>query len=132
MQLTTSAGDIYQALQEAIGFGIRHNLEVLAQAGEQAKRIVAIGGVTSSDMTMQIISDCSGCIQQVPSQRLGACYGDAFLAAYATGAVSSLDDIHSWVSIEKTYTPNPEHTEAYDQAYQRYRDLYESTKHLNH
>ena len=131
MQLTTTAGDIYQALQEAIGFGIRHNLEVLAQAGEQAKRIVAIGGVTASDMTMQIISDCSGCIQQVPSQRLGACYGDAFLAAYATGAVSSLEDIHSWVSIEKTYTPNPKHTETYDKAYQRYRNLYESTKHLN-
>jgi xylulokinase len=130
MQLTTTAGDMFQALQEAIGFGIRHNLEVLKQAGEQANRIVAIGGVTSSDMTMQIISDTAECVQQVPSQRLGACYGDAFLAAYGTGAITSLNDIHSWVNIEKEYTPNPKNAVIYDEAYHRYRELYESTKHL--
>lgn len=130
MQLTTSPGDMFQALQEAIGFGVRHNLEVLGKAGERANRIIAIGGVTSSDMTMQIITDIAGCPQQIPSQRLGACYGDAFLAAYATGAIDSMEQIHDWVKIEKEYVPNPAHAEAYAQSYGTYRELYETTKHL--
>ena len=131
MQLTTTAGDIFQALQEAIGFGIRHNLEVLTKAGEKAKRIVAIGGVTSSAMTMQIISDAANCVQQIPSQRLGACYGDAFLAAYSSGAIDSLETINDWVAIDTEYRPNSMYEAVYEDAYHRYRELYESTKGLN-
>lgn len=130
MQLSTTPGDIYQALQEAIGFGIRHNIEVLKEKGEEAKRIVAIGGVTSSAMTSQIISDAANCVQQIPSQRLGACYGDAFLAALGVGAVDSMQAIHNWVSIEKEYLPDPTKSEIYLERYHTYRELYESTKHL--
>jgi xylulokinase len=130
MQLTSTAGDMYQALQEAVGYGIRHNLEVLAEAGEQAGRIIAVGGVTSSDMTMQIISDAAGCTQQIPSQLLGASYGDAFLAAYGSGWIDRLDHIDSWVSIEKEFIPNTALEDVYRRGYDRYRDLYESTKHL--
>jgi xylulokinase len=130
MQLTTTAGDMYQALQEAIGYGIRHNLETLREAGEQAGRIIAIGGVSSSAMSMQIISDAAGCVQQIPSQTAGASYGDAFLAAYGSGWIDSLQDINSWVSIVKAYEPNPKHASVYEQGYQRYRELYETTKHL--
>jgi xylulokinase len=130
MQLTTTAGDIYQALQEAIGYGIRHNLETLKGAGEQAERIIAIGGVSSSEMSMQIISDAAGCVQQIPSQTAGASYGDAFLAAYGSGWIDSLHDISSWVGIVKEYRPNPDHAAVYENGYQRYRELYERTKHL--
>ncbi len=130
MQLTTNAGDMFQALQEAIGFGVKHNLDVLAQAGEKASRIVAIGGVTNSDMTMQIITDIANTPQQIPSQRIGAAYGDAFLAAYATKAVDSLNAIDKWVKIEKEYTPNKDNALRYQEYYEKYRNLYESTKHL--
>ncbi|MDA3834743.1 MAG: FGGY-family carbohydrate kinase, partial [Spirochaetales bacterium] len=132
MQLTTTPGDIFQAVQEAIGFGIRHNLEMLEKAGEQAKRIIAIGGVASSDVTMQIISDVTGCPQQLPKQRLGACYGDAYLAAYGSGWMNSLSDIDTWISLEKEFTPNPEHTACYQDRYAKFRELYETTKHLMH
>lgn len=130
MQLSTSAGDMFQALQEAIGYAIRHNLQVLGESGEHARRIIAIGGVSSSDMTMQIITDITGCPQQIPSQRLGACYGDAFLAAYAVGAVDSLHRIDDWTHIEKAFEPNPDHREIYDEGYAKYRQLYEKTKDL--
>lgn len=130
MQLTTTAGDMFQALQEAVGFGIRHNIDVLAQAGEIANRIVAIGGVTNSDMTMQIMTDIVNCPQQIPSQRLGASYGDAFLAAYGTNAIDSLQEIHNWVKIEKEYIPNKDNVAIYQEYYEKYRALYEATKHL--
>ncbi|MDD3790962.1 MAG: FGGY-family carbohydrate kinase [Sphaerochaetaceae bacterium] len=130
LQLTTTAGDIYQAMQEAIGFGIKHNLETLALSGEKANRIVAIGGVANSAMTMQIITDIANCPQQIPSQRIGAAYGDAFLAAYGIGAVDSMGDINRWVTIEKEYLPNPENVARYQEYYEKYRSVYESTKHL--
>ena len=130
LTLHTSAGDIYRAIQEAVGYGIRHNIEELNRVGEEARRIVAIGGVTNSSRMMQYVSDITGCTQLLPKQRLGACYGDAFLAAVGSGYIASLNTIDEWVEIEREFIPNQAVRSIYDESYSRYRDLYESTKHL--
>lgn len=130
MTLNTTPGDIYKALQESIGFGIRHNIETLQESGEDANRIIAIGGAASSQQLMQCITDITGRAQQLPRQRTGACYGDAFLAAVGSGHIDSLSRIDEWVEIEKEYVPNPAFASIYDEAYRRFRELYEATKHL--
>lgn len=130
LSLTTSAGDVYTALQEAVGYGIRHNLETLKKLGEHAGRIIAIGGAAESTQMMQRITDIIGCPQQLPSNRLGACYGDAYLAAVGSGYVDSIDSIDTWVKIDREFIPNPEFQEIYAEGYRTYRQLYESTKHM--
>jgi xylulokinase len=130
LSLRTTPGDIYQGLLEAVGFGIRHNLEVLHQQGEDAKRIIAIGGGSSSASLMQCVSNITGCVQQVPKQKLGACYGDAFLAAAGSGYAERMGGIEQWVDIATEYVPDPALKQRYDKTYSRFRTLYESTKDL--
>ena len=79
---------------------------------------------------MQIITDITGCPQNLPRQKLGACFGDAFLAAVGTNYFDSIDGIYRWVHMEEEITPSEMSKTIYDEGYQRYRELYNSTRHL--
>jgi xylulokinase len=130
MSLSSAPGDVYRSLQEAVGYGIRHNIEEMEKAGARADRIMAIGGASASRQLMQIITDITGCPQNLPRQKLGACYGDAFLAAVGSDYISSIDEISRWVRMEEEITPRETAKAIYDQGYERYRELYNSTRHL--
>jgi xylulokinase len=130
MSLSSTPGDLYRSLQEAVGYGIRHNIEEMAKAGARADRIMAIGGASESRQLMQIITDIAGCPQLLPRQKLGACYGDAFLAAVGSNYFSSINEISRWVCMEEEIIPNETPKAIYDQGYERYRELYNSTRHL--
>jgi xylulokinase len=130
ISLASTPGDMYRSLQEAVGFGIRHNIEEMGKAGARADRIMAIGGAAESRQLMQIITDITGCPQNLPRQKLGACYGDAFLAAVGGNYFDSIDEIRRWVHIEEEITPSEASKTIYDEGYERYRALYHSTRHL--
>ncbi|GAB3474798.1 FGGY-family carbohydrate kinase [Amycolatopsis cihanbeyliensis] len=129
--LTTAhgPGELYRAALEGIAYGVRHNLEVMGSAGGVAGRLVAVGGGVQGGLWTQIVTDVSGVEQQVPEETVGAAFGDAFLAAVATG----LDpDITRWNPLARTVRPDPRRTEVYDGFYARYRDLYPATADIAH
>jgi xylulokinase len=130
MSLASTAGDLFRSLQEAVGYGIRHNIEEMEKAGARADRIMAIGGASESPYLMQIISDITGCPQHLPRQKLGACYGDAFLAAVGSNYFNSINEISRWVRMAEEITPSETSKAVYDEGYAKYRDLYSSTRHL--
>ena len=130
MSLASTAGDLYRSLQEAVGYGIRHNIEEMEKAGARADRIMAIGGAAESRQLMQIITDIPGCPQNLPRQKLGACYGDAFLAAVGSNYFNRTNEINRWVRMEEEITPSETSKAIYDEGYERYRELYNSTRHL--
>jgi hypothetical protein len=69
----------------------------------------------------------TGWTQELPAQRIGACYGDAFWAGLATGQVE-LSDLHgAWVQIERRFAPDPARHVLYQEYYGIYRDLYRHT-----
>ncbi|MGH3905253.1 MAG: FGGY-family carbohydrate kinase [Pseudonocardiaceae bacterium] len=133
--LTTHHGraEIYRAALEGTAFGVRHNLEAMADAGGDpdggAARLVAVGGGTQGDLWTQIVSDVTATPQDVCEQTVGACFGDAMLAALATGTGS---DPWSWNPVARRLTPDPESHARYDAFYSRYRQLYESTRDIAH
>ena len=124
--LRTKAGDVYRAFQEALGYGVRHNIETLKENGVEAKRIFAIGSIAKSSQLLQIISDISGCPQLVAKEKAGACYGDAFMAALGAGFINDISDIEKWVVYENEITPNRENRELYDKGFERYKALYKA------
>ena len=130
MSLSSTPGDLYRSLQEAVGYGIRHNIEEMAGAGARADRIMAIGGAAASRQLMQMVTDITGCPQNLPRQKLGACYGDAFLAAVGSNYFESINEISQWVRMAEEITPSETSKSIYDDGYHRYRELYESTRHL--
>jgi xylulokinase len=118
-----------RAAYEGIAYGVRHNLETLAAAAGGERRIVAVGGGTRASLWPQIVSDVAQAVQQVPEQTIGAAYGDALLAAIATGLAEPQTD---WTQITGELRPDAAVAERYDELYTAYRDLYAATASVNH
>ncbi|MFI6867472.1 FGGY-family carbohydrate kinase [Nocardia sp. NPDC050406] len=119
--------DLYRAVLEGIGYGVRHNLEAMAAAGGRAERLVAVGGGTKGGLWTRIVSDITGLPQQLPADTVGAALGDARLAATAVGL-----DTSAWNPIIATVEPDPERHARYDEYYRHYRALYENTRETAH
>ncbi|MFI6047022.1 FGGY-family carbohydrate kinase [Nocardia sp. NPDC051321] len=119
--------ELYRAVLEGIAYGVRHNLAAMTEAGGQAARLVAVGGGTKGGLWTQIVSDVTGLPQQLPAETIGACLGDALLAAEAAGL-----DTAEWNPVVATVEPYPGRTEEYDAYYQRYRELYECSAAITH
>jgi xylulokinase len=126
--LSHTRGDLYRAALEATGFGVRHNIETIAAAGGDIRRVVAVGGGTQGALWTQIVSDITGRPQAIPSQTIGASYGGAFLAAQTVRDVS----IDRWNPVKEIREPRPEFAADYDELYGLYRELYTGTKAVAH
>ncbi len=125
LSLATTRADLYRALLESVGYGIRHNLDEMAREGVTARRILAVGGGTLNDVWMQIVSDIVGIEQRIPAQQIGAAYGDAMLAAVGAGYFTDCADaVRAWVRAGRIVTPDPAQHARYEPYYRIYRDLY--------
>jgi xylulokinase len=132
LRLKHTRGDVYRALLESVGFGIRHNVEVMRQEGVVAERIMAVGGGTQNALWLQLVADIVNTELAIPAQQIGASYGDAFMAGVGVGLFKDLTEITSWVKTKKIVTPNLQVHQQYAASYKIFRDLYDSTKSLMH
>ncbi|WP_104088667.1 FGGY-family carbohydrate kinase [Cryobacterium sp. N19] len=131
LTLTHTRGDLYRAALEATAMGVRHNIEMMEQAGATISRLVAVGGGTQGGLWTQIVSDVTGRRQVVPSQTIGASFGAAFLAAQSVRGEAAVS-IEAWNPPNITVTPRPELRESYDELYEMYLELYPATRTLQH
>lgn len=133
LTLAHDRGHVYRSILEGTAYGIAHNLEVMREAGGEPRRIVAVGGGANNPLWLQIVSDVSGVPQQVPDQTIGASYGDAFLAGYASGIIPSLEvlDQH-WVQMDRIIEPNPQNHTHYEEYVGVYQRLYQQTRDEQH
>ncbi|RZQ62989.1 FGGY-family carbohydrate kinase [Amycolatopsis suaedae] len=129
--LTTAHGraEIYRAALEGIAYGVRHNLETMAEAGGGGRRLVAVGGGVRGGLWTRIVSDVTGTAQEVPRETVGAAFGDALLAAVAVGMEP---DVTAWNPVKRTVSPDPERAAVYERFYPYYRALYPATADLVH
>ena len=134
LTLRHTRGDLYRAALEATAYGVRHNLEAMRDAGGQDCRLVAVGGGTKGGLWTQIVSDVLGAPQQLPRQTIGACLGDALLAAIGIGAVKidESPDMTQWNPISTTIEPDPQRASVYERFYALYRELYPDTRKIAH
>ncbi len=131
LTLEHTRGDLYRAALEATALGVRHNVQTMREAGADIRRIVAVGGGTQGRLWLQVVSDVTGLVQEVPRTTIGASYGAAYLAA---GSVAEADAprIADWNPIADTITPDPSLRAFYDDLFDRYRRLYASTSDVVH
>lgn len=132
LTLDHTRGDLYRAALEATALGVRHNVETMRAAGADIRRIVAVGGGTQGALWLQIVSDATGLVQEVPRTTIGASYGAAFLAAAAVAPAGESPRIADWNPVAETVAPEAEASRFYDHLFARYISLYESTKDLVH
>ncbi len=129
LTLSHSAGHLIRAAYEAVAYGVRHNLEVMADLGVTPRRAVAVGGGTTGGLWTQIVSDVTGLPQEVPAVTTGAAYGDALLAARGTG-LAAVDA--QWNTTRATVAPDPANRDCYEQAYRAYRRLGQVIEPVSH
>lgn len=132
LTLTHGRGDLYRAALEATALGVRHNVETMRAAGARIRRIVAVGGGTQGALWLQIVSDVTGLVQEVPRETIGASYGAAFLATVAIAPTGAEPRIEDWNPVVSRIEPDAGRAELYDELYARYRHLYETTKGIVH
>lgn len=137
LTLAHTRGDLYRAALEATALGVRHNVETMRAAGADIRRIVAVGGGTQGRLWLQIVSDVTGLVQEVPATTIGASYGAAFLAAVATAeSVATADgeapNIAAWNPVTETIRPDDSLRELYDELFDRYTRLYLETSDVVH
>lgn len=132
LTLRHGRGDLYRAALEATALGVRHNVETMRAAGADIRRIVAVGGGTQARLWLQVVSDATGLVQEVPATTIGASYGAAFLAASAIVTESRTLRIDDWNPVVDRIEPDPRARAAYDQLFDRYLRLYEGTAEVVH
>jgi xylulokinase len=124
LTLQHGRGDLLRAVYEGTALGVRQILALVADASGPPARVVAVGGGTSSELWLQIVSDVTGVTQEVPAQTIGACYGDCLLAAIGVGLVPDRTD---WSRTKRSVEPDAARREFYDGLYPLYRGLYLET-----
>ncbi|MCB6176907.1 FGGY-family carbohydrate kinase [Rhodobacter sp. Har01] len=129
LDLTHTRGDLYRAVLEGIAAGTAHVLDTCREVGATPARVLAVGGGTNNAVWMQATSDLAGVPQLVCEKTMGASYGNAFLAAVATGAVMP-DEIGRWNRVMRTVEPQA--VAAYGRQYPLWKALYRQTRDIAH
>ena len=104
-------------------------VELLHRSAGRARRVVAVGGGVQGGLLMQAVSDVCGLDQRLPEETIGACYGDALLAAVGAGLVARDTD---WTRVAGTVAADPGARATYDELAGLFDGLYGSTTPLVH
>ncbi len=129
LTLRHGRAEIYRALLEATAMGVRHNLEVMSEAGADLSHLVAVGGGTKGSLWPEIVSSVCSRPQIIRRYSIGASYGDAFLSAVGVGAVGPEEQ---WNPAVDVIEPIAAQAEVYDPLYRNYLDLYRATSSQAH
>ena len=128
LTLRHTQADLYRALLEAVGYGIRHNLEKLTEENIEVKLINAVGGGAKNLGWMQLIADIADVDVRIPQGISGASYGDAILAGIGVGIYKDASQARIWDEAALILKPDYSDAELFDRLYKVYRALYEQTK----
>ncbi|GAA4009973.1 FGGY-family carbohydrate kinase [Deinococcus rubellus] len=131
LSLSSTREDLFRAVLEGVGYGIRHNIETFREMGTQVRRIVAVGGGAKTQTWLQIVSDITGVTQEVPALTIGASYGDAFLAGLVSGRLHR-DDLKTWVKADRRIEPDGSRRALYDRNFELFKRLYTQTREIVH
>ena len=121
-------GHVLRALVEGSAFAVRHNLEVMAEAGARISTLRASGGGARGGWP-QVVSDVTGLPQRRLGELAGAALGDALLAAVAAGE-AGLGTV--WATDAGEVEPRAQTAALYGELYGLYRELYPATSRQMH
>ena len=126
MGLTTNHGSMTRAVLESIGYMLRENLEMLKAFGINPTRVHFFGGGAKNPIWNQIIADITGLELVLLEQSECGSLGAAMMGAVSMGWYAGLPEAQAQNKVRKIVRPNTNLREVYDEAYQRYRTLFET------
>lgn len=129
LKLGTSRGELYKACLEGLCFEIMLNAELLSNIGTNISNLVCVGGVSQSDLLMQIKADIMG----IPVTRLkvkeSGTMGLAMLCFVACKEYRDYEEASKvMVKPEKTFEPDRKKHCMYMEKYGVYKNIYKRLK----
>ncbi|MCL6443010.1 MAG: FGGY-family carbohydrate kinase [Alicyclobacillus sp.] len=128
LSLHHTPAHLFRAILEAVIYGFRHHVEVLAERGLRPKRVFATNGGAKSKVWLQIAADILGLPLTSYKNHPGSSLGVAFLAGKAVGMFTEWKEIMECLPEQYFYSPRVEATAVYDITYGVYRRLYSALR----
>ena len=135
LTLSHTRAHLYRSALEGVGHSIAQQIaRMRSHENVEINRIIAVGGGTLNPVWMQMIADILGMPICSPEITLGACFGDAMMAALAVKhpGFDSYDSLTRYIREGTVYTPNPENHRVYAKYQVLYDRLYPVTAELAH
>ncbi|PDT47771.1 xylulokinase [Sinorhizobium fredii] len=124
----SSRAALTQAVLEGVAFAIRDSLEALRAAGTTLNRVTAIGGGSRSRYWLKSIATALDLPVDLPADGdFGAAFGAARLGLIAATGADPVATCYAPATAE-TIAQDVSLVAAYEDAYQRYRQLYPAIK----
>lgn len=116
---------IYKAVYEGIACELRINTDALEDVSGQFQQMNIGGGNSRSPFTVQLRADITGKTINVLNNDEAVCLGAAVLAGIALGKYSNAQDaVDKVVRIRKTFTPDVQSQQDYQQQLERYKTIH--------
>lgn len=127
LNLHSNRAALARSIMEGSAFGMRQILELMEQvSGIEIDTVTVTGGGSKSNLLVQIMADVTGhnmCVSEEPNVgAIGAC----LLGAMSIGE----NPLTHLMSAKRTFVPNESLRKLYDDAYTKYIQIYNSTRHL--
>ncbi|WP_085993634.1 gluconokinase [Oceanobacillus senegalensis] len=119
---------VTRAVLEGIAFNIYQIGQSLERIAGAPEKITVNGGLTKSDLWVQIMADIFGKEIYLSDTHHNAAWGAAWTALVAIGKVHSFEDIKTSLPSEKVVEPNRKNHEKYVDIFHKYEKLVESLK----
>ncbi|HOJ36558.1 MAG TPA: FGGY-family carbohydrate kinase, partial [Clostridiales bacterium] len=104
-------------------------LETQEKKVKTSEVIRFVGGGALSDVTCQILADCTGRkIETIENPQNAGAVGAAVLIAVGLGLINSISDARSLIPATKSFTPDSTVKSVYDKHFEVFKRLYADNK----
>jgi xylulokinase len=132
LSLRHDRGAAARAVLEGVAYGLRDSLELLRTLGVEAELGRISGGGARSELWRRIVASVLGIpLERTAGAEEGAAFGAALLGGVASGVFSDASEaVAACVRVEDRVEPEPAWAAAYDEGYDRFRQLYPALRPL--
>lgn len=135
LTLAHTRAHLYRSALESVAYSVHQQIKMMEEHEKvQIEQIYIVGGGVKNDIWMQIVSDVLGRELHAPLITIGACFGDALMAATAIKYKGFEDfaTLSAHIKPDKVYKPNPENHKKYQKYQAIYERMYPQLKSLMH
>lgn len=128
LSLNHGRGHLFRALLEGCTFALRDIVERLDEMGLGGQELRVVGGGARSPLWLRMKADVTGRHVRVLATREATALGAAMLAGVGAGTFTDLDEAVDRLAVLEPdiIEPDPAVAAAYDDAYRRYRSLFDA------
>lgn len=131
MSMDTTRREMSQAVLEGVAFALRDSFEVAKSLGIEINSTKICGGGAKSKIWVEIIANVLNIDVEKIDIEEGPALGAAMLAAVGCKEFESVKEAtNKIVKVVNTVKPNPELVSLYDDAYNKFKQIYPTVKDL--